>query len=252
MQIRDSFPAHDTETCGCFACSPPADVSRRGFLRAGAVATAAGLLASAGAGLVLPRRALAQSAIGPDKALAMLMEGNGRYVAQKLTSFDDDLAILKQNTAEKQQPFAAVLSCADSRVPVELVFDQTIGHVFVTRVAGNVATNEMIGSLEYGVAVLGAEVVMVMGHASCGAIVATIAGKEVPGQISGLYPYMRPAVDQAGAGADANTVVRVNAQIQARLLKEASPVLADFVKQGKLKVVASYYDLATGKVALLD
>ena len=249
MPIRDSLPAHDTDSCACFACSTP-DVSRRGFLRAGTIASAAALLA--GAGLALPRAALAQSAVGPDKALSMLMEGNDRYVAQKLTSFDDDLAILKQHTAEQQQPFAAVLSCADSRVPVELLFDQTIGHVFVTRVAGNIATAEMIGSLEYGVAVLGAEAIMVMGHASCGAVEATIAGKAVPGQISGLYPYMRPAVDQVGAGGDANAVVRANAQIQARLLKEASPVLADFVKQGKLKVVASYYDLATGKVALLD
>jgi carbonic anhydrase len=246
------------EACACLVCKTEAahgvadaraGFSRRSFLRTGIAASAAGVLA--GAGLVTSRKALAQSAIGPDKALAMLMEGNERYVAQKLTSFDDDLAILKQHTAEQQQPFAAVLSCADSRVPVELVFDQTIGHVFVSRVAGNIATAEMIGSLEYGVAVLGAEAIMVMGHASCGAVEATIAGKAVPGQISGLYPYIRPAIDQAGAG-DANAVVRANAQIQARLLRESSPVFADFIKRGKLKVVASYYDLATGKVTLLN
>jgi carbonic anhydrase len=247
MTIRDSLPAHNASSCACFACSPLADVSRRGFLRAGAVASAAGLLA--GAGLALPRHALAQSAIGPDKALAMLMAGNDRYVAQQLNSCQEDLDILKQKTVEKQEPFAGVLSCADSRVPAELVFDESIGRIFVTRVAGNIATAEIIGSLEYGVAVLGTEVIMVLGHASCGAVKAAIGGKAAPGQISSLYTYIRPAVDQAGPDLDA--VGRANAQIQARLLRESSPVIADFVKQGKLKVVAGFYDLATGKVALL-
>src|SRR5262249_543935 len=172
-------------------------------------------------------------------------------VAQKLTSFDDDLAMLKQKTAEKQEPFAAVLSCADSRVPVELIFNQTIGKIFVTRVAGNVASTELIASLEYGVAVLGTEVIMVMGHAHCGAVKAAIAGGAVPGQISSLYRYIRPAIDQVGAGGDAEAVTRANAQIQARLLWESSPVIGDAVKQGKVKVVASYYDLASGKVSLL-
>src|SRR5438874_4929403 len=244
MMIRN----HDTNSCACLACSPPADVSRRGFLRAGAVASAAGLLA--GAGLALPRAALAQSAVGPDKALSMLMEGNDRYVAQKLRSFDEDLDLLKNKTAEKQEPFAGVLSCADSRVPVELVFDESIGRIFVTRNAGNIASTEIIASLEYGVAVLGTEVIMVLGHSNCGAVKAAIGGKAAPGQISALYSYLRPAVDQAGPDIDA--VGRANAQIQARLLRESSPVIADFVKQRKLKVVAGFYDLVTGKVALLD
>ena len=91
-----------------------------------------------------------------------------------------------------------MLSCADSRVPVELVFDQTIGHIFVTRVAGNVATSEIIASLEHRAAVLGTKVILVMGHAGCGAVKATIQGAEVPGQISALYPHIQPAVDQAG------------------------------------------------------
>jgi carbonic anhydrase len=258
MLTRDGSPTLDPDQCACFACSPQAVAvegsrphrafSRRGFLRAGAVASAAGLLA--GAGLVAPRPALAQSAIGPDKALAMLMAGNDRYVAQQLGSFQEDLDILKQKTAEKQEPFAGVLSCADSRVPVELLFDQSIGHIFVNRVAGNIATSEIIASLEYGVAVLGTEVIMVLGHSNCGAAKAAIGGQAAPGQISALYSFIRPAVDQAGPDVDA--VARANAQIQARLLRESSPVLADFVKQGKLKVVAGFYDLATGKVALLD
>ena len=250
MMTHDDLSQHGA--CACFACKPgvataDSGVSRRGFLRVGAAASAAGLLA--GTGLAMPRQALAQSAIGPDKALAMLMDGNARYIGQQLKSFDEDLAILKQHTAEKQEPFAAVLSCADSRVPVELAFDESIGRIFVTRVAGNIATAEMIGSLEYGVAVLGAEVIMVMGHANCGAAKAAIENTNAPGQITTLYTYIRPAVNQAGP--DLNAVARVNAQNQARLLREASPVLADFIKQGKLKVVASYYDLATGKVELL-
>ena len=142
-----------------------------------------------------------------------------------------------------------MLSCADSRVPVEIVFDQTIGHVFVTRVAGNVVTPEIIGSLEYGVAVLGTAVLVVLGHGSCGAVSAAIAAKDVPGQISALYRHIRPAVDQAGSDLDA--AIRANARIHARLLQEASPVIASAVKQKRLKVVAAYYDLATGVVTLL-
>jgi carbonic anhydrase len=253
MTMRHDLAATDGDACACFACRPadarpPRDLSRRGFLGAGAAVAAVGLLA--GTGLALPRAALAQSAIGPDKALAQLMAGNERFVTQRLTSFQEDLDILKANTVDKQEPFAAVLSCADSRVPVELAFDQSIGHVFVNRVAGNLATNEIIASLEYGVAVLGTEVIMVMGHGGCGAVKAAIAGKAVPGQISSLYRHIRPAIDQAGTDLDA--AIRANAQIQARLLWESSPVIGEAVKQGKVKVVASYYDLATGKVTLLD
>jgi carbonic anhydrase len=142
-----------------------------------------------------------------------------------------------------------VLSCADSRVPVELVFDQTIGHIFVTRVAGNVATSEIIASLEYGAAVLGTKVILVMGHAGCGAVKATIQGSEVPGQISALYPHIQPAVDQAGSNLEAAT--KANAKIQAALLAESSTVIKELVKQGKLKVAASYYDIVTGSMTLL-
>jgi carbonic anhydrase len=186
----------------------------------------------------------------PDAALAKLVDGNARFVSKQLTSFHDDLDILKQNTVDKQEPFAAVLSCADSRVPVELIFDQTIGHVFVTRVAGNIASAEIIASLEYGVAVLGTQLIMVMGHGACGAVKAAISAKAVPGQISALYRYIRPAIDQAGTDLDA--AIRANALIQARLLRESSPVIADAIAQKTLRVVASVYDLASGKVTLLS
>jgi carbonic anhydrase len=178
------------------------------------------------------------------------MAGNERFVTRRITSDAQDLAILKQNNAEKQEPFAAVLSCADSRVPVELVFDQTIGHIFVTRVAGNFATSEIIASLEYGAAVLGTKVILVMGHGGCGAVKATIQGAEVPGQISALYPHIQPAVDQAGTNVEA--VTKANAKIQAALLAESSTIIKGLVKEGKLKVAAGYYDIATGSVTLLS
>lgn len=221
-------------------------VSRRTVLLTSMTAAAELVLARWG----LVGTAAAQTAMSPDEALKKLMDGNARYTARQLTSFQDDLQILKQKTVEKQEPFAAVLSCADSRVPVEIVFDQTIGHVFVTRVAGNVATAEIIASLEYGIAVLGVRVLLVLGHGSCGAVSAAIAGKDVPGQISTLYRHLRPAVDQAGSNLDA--AIKSNARIQARLLRDSSPVIAGAVKQGRLKVAAAHYDLATGAVTLLD
>ncbi|WP_216856915.1 carbonic anhydrase [Acidisoma sp. S159] len=172
-----------------------------------------------------------------------------RFVAKQLTSFQEDLDILKQNTVAKQEPFAAVLACADSRVPVELVFDQSIGHVFVTRVAGNIASAEIIASLEYGAAVLGTRTILVLAHSGCGAVKAAMAGKAVPGQISTLYRFIRPAIDRANG--DLTVAEKVNAMIQAGLLRDASPVLSDLVKQGKLSIAAAYYDLGTGKVTLL-
>jgi carbonic anhydrase len=196
-----------------------------------------------------PRRARAQTTLSPDAALGRLMDGNARFVAGKLASFDEDLAILKEHTVDKQEPFAAVLACADSRVPVELVFDQSIGHVFATRVAGNICTPEIIASLEFGAAVLGTAVIVVLGHSGCGAVKATIAAKAVPGQISALYAPIRPAVERAGDNLD--TAIRANAQIQAGLLGSASPVIAELVAGGKMKVVAGYYELDSGKVSLL-
>ena len=212
--------------------------------------TAASLLAGASIELARPTPAAAQSTLSPEAALQAMMDGNQRFVDGRLQSLAEDLSILKQKTAEKQEPFAAVLSCADSRVPVELVFDQSIGHLFVARVAGNIATPEITASLEYGVAVLGTKVIMVLGHGNCGAVKATIQGKAVPGQISALYAPIQPAVDAVGPNLDA--AIDANAKIQAALLREASPVIAGMIKEGKLKVVAARYDLVGGKVTLLS
>jgi len=171
-----------------------------------------------------------------------------RAAANQLTSIEHDLTILKEHTVDKQEPFAGVLSCADSRVPVELVFDQTIGHIFVTRVAGNIVTPEIIASLEYGVAVLGFRLLIVLGHHGCGAVKAAMKADTVPGQISALYPPLRQAVEQSAGNFD--KAIEANARIQAELLRTSSTVIRDAVKAGKLKVEAGVYDLASGKVTL--
>jgi carbonic anhydrase len=194
--------------------------------------------------------ALAQSGLTGEAAMRELMEGNERFIAGKITSFPEDLKILKEKTVSKQEPFAAVLSCADSRVPVEIIFDQSIGHVFVTRVAGNMVTPEIIASLEYGVLVLGVKAILVMGHSNCGAISAAIAAKEVPGQISVLYKHLIPGI--AGAKGDMPLAVKSNAAYQAKLLRESSTVIAKAIKDNGVKVASGVYDLGNGKVTLGD
>src|SRR5271170_2780261 len=223
-----------------------ATLSRRRFLGTALAGTAATLLGAASTGFLTPEPALAQSNLTPDEALKALLDGNERYIAGSFKSFEQDKQILRDHTVDKQEPYAAVLGCADSRVPVEIIFDESIGHIFVTRVAGNMVTPEIIGSLEYGAAVLGTKVILVLGHASCGAVKAAIQGKAVPGQISSLFPPLQPAVDQAGP--DLAATIKANASVQAALLSKASPVLSPMIKEGKLKIVAGYYDLASGKV----
>jgi len=194
------------------------------------------------------RGAAAPPTPAPDEAIKQLVAGNQRFAANRLTSCGLDLAALREHTVETQEPFAAVLACADSRVPVEFVFDQSIGRLFVTRVAGNVASPEIIASLEYAVAVLGISAIVVLGHGNCGAVKAAIKGESVPGQISSLYAYLRPAVEQ-GAG-NLNTAIDANARVQADVLRSSSTVIREALSKGTIKVIAGVYDLATGKVAL--
>jgi carbonic anhydrase len=243
--MSDSKPLESNETP---VSSTPH--SRRSFLRAGVAGVAGSVAAGAGLGLIDSRPMLAQSTLTPDAALKELMDGNRRFVSGSLTAHECDLKRLKHHLISKQEPFAAVLSCADSRVPVEIVFDQTFGDIFVTRLAGNMVTPEIIASLEYGVAVLGTKVIMVLGHSDCGAVSAAIAGKPVPGGISALYPHLQPAVDEAGP--DPKAVTKANAKVQANLLSQASTVVAEKIKAGQLKVVAGYYDIGSGAVTVLD
>ena len=225
-------------------------VSRRSFLSGSAIGVAGSILGAASVEFLEPEMIDAQTTLTPDEALQHLMAGNERFATDQIAAMGKSLNMLRQHTVSKQEPFAAVLSCADSRVPVELVFDQTIGHLFVTRVAGNFTTPEIMGSLEYGAAVLGTKVILVLGHSSCGAVHATMEGKAVPGEISTLFAHIRPAVDRANG--DLEVAVKENAKIQAQLLTESSPVLGDLIKQGKLKIVAGYYDLESGRVSLLS
>src|SRR5690349_2863237 len=247
---QDSSDSESSPTCGSHSALSNGDASRRTFFRRAPGGSVAGLAGAAGMEFMAPRSALAQSTLTPEMALKELLEGNKRFVAGCLSSFEKDLAILRHRTSEKQEPFAAVLSCADSRVPVEIIFDQTIGHIFVTRNAGNITTSEIIASLEYGAIVLGTKVILVMGHGSCGAVDAAIAGNDVPGQISALFPHIQPAIDLAGP--EAESVTKANARIQAALLREASTAISKLVKDSKLLVVPAFYNIASGVVLLLE
>jgi carbonic anhydrase len=224
------------------------DCGRRQFLHNVLAGAVVGIAAQAGSELASPPTLHAQTPLTPEAALHALLAGNQRFVAQQLTSLEHDLTILKEHTVDKQEPFAAVLACADSRVPVEFIFDQTIGHIFVTRIAGNMATPEIIASLEYGVAVLGISALLVLGHTNCGAVKAAMQADPVPGQISALYQHLRPAVAQSGGNVE--KAIETNARLQAELLRTSSTVLRDALKAGKVKVEAGVYDLATGKVSL--
>lgn len=225
------------------------DSSRRALLAAVATAGFA-TLAPAAAGAA-PAAALADpKMLTPDQALAEIMEGNRRFVAGAPIAHNKDLEIIRAKAAEGQWPIVGLLSCADSRVPVEMVFDEPIGRLFVTRVAGNITTPEIIASLEYGVAVLGLKAIVVMGHTSCGAVKAAIDNPEVPGQISALFPALLPAVYMT-EGRDPTRVTQQNAIIQAATLLNASPVIEAAVNAGTLKVVPAIYDVATSKVELL-
>jgi carbonic anhydrase len=217
--------------------------NRRGWLAAGGAAWLAG-----GA----RRTALAQELplpTSPREAVDFLYAGNQRFVEGKSMSAHQDMRRVKA-IAARQAPFAAFLGCADSRVPIEFVFDQGFGDLFVTRIAGNIASSENIGSLEFGTRILGAKVLFVLGHSACGAVAATQQGAEQPGQISGLFQHIRPAIKEARG--DLDLAVRLNVRNQAQILAEASPVIAKMIKQGDLLVAGGVYDLQTGRVAPVD
>jgi carbonic anhydrase len=198
----------------------------------------------------------ASAAATPDEALKLLTDGNARYVANKPR--EQDFSAGRASRALGQAPFAAILGCADSRVAPELAFDQGPGDLFVVRVAGNFVTPDGLGSLEFGSAVLGTKVIMVLGHTSCGAVKATVAalqrGNTLPGHIADLVRAMKPGVLQVlkdpAADLEAQATV-ANVRYNVHQLQTAKPILADLVAKGQLRVVGGVYDLATGKVTLV-
>lgn len=228
------------------------NISRRGLLKFGAGAIGTGVVAAGiGSNLIAPEPASAKDDITPDKALQELLDGNDRFVKRKRRNPNQGYSRL-QEVAKGQKPYASILGCADSRVPSEIIFDQGLGDLFVCRVAGNVATPEEIGSLEFGSLVLGTKVIMLLGHKRCGAVEATMKGAQVPGQIASLLDAIKPGIEQSKNQPGDKLENASKANVLAQVVKlKASPVLAELIKTNKLKIVGGYYDLDTGKVSVL-
>lgn len=184
------------------------------------------------------------------EVLARLKEGNGRFVEDKL---DGKLQCSSRRSALTggQEPYAIILSCADSRVVPELCFDTGLGELFVVRVAGNVANTSSIGSIEYAVAHIGCPLLVVMGHESCGAVTAAIAGGNNGHNINHLLAHVTPAIASSGKDAAVNDVVKKNAELTVAELSARSSIIADAISGGKLQVVPAYYALGTGQVEFL-
>lgn len=194
----------------------------------------------------------AHSTLSPDEALAQLMEGNQRFVSAKRINPHQDTVRLTE-VATGQAPFAAILSCADSRVVPEIAFDQGIGDLFTVRVAGNIAITEEIASEEYAVGVLGVPLLVILGHAQCGAVKAALEGGELPGVIETLAFAINPAIvaSEGKPGDRLTNAVKENVRLQMQRL-QSSAIIASALQQGKLKLVGAYYDLETGAVSLVS
>ena len=175
------------------------------------------------------------------------MAGNERFATGRSESPRRGLDRVRE-LGSGQAPYAAILGCADSRVSPEILFDEGLGDVFTVRVAGNVASLNEIASLEYAVAVLGARVVLVLGHRFCGAVTAAIEGQPVPSLVSALFDHIMPAVPD-GAGID--DAVVANARHQAHVLRTSSPVVQEALRAGSVIVRSAVYDLEDGRVTLL-
>lgn len=186
-------------------------------------------------------------------AMQQLIDGNRRYVAAQL-QHPHQQAERRMEVAKGQHPFAVILTCGDSRVAPEIVFDQGLGDLFVLRVAGNIADDAVIGSIEYAAEHLGVSLVVVMGHERCGAVDAAVKGGEVPGHIGALVKAINPAVVKArGKSGDLlENCVRTNAEMVANRLRENKPILSHLVEEGKLQIVGAYYDLDDGVVQFMQ
>ena len=194
----------------------------------------------------------AESKPTPDSVLAELKTGNAHHARHQYQHPHETVA-RQRELITGQHPHAELLSCADSRVPPEIIFDQGLGDLFVVRVAGNVATDTEIGSLEYGAEHLHIPLLVVLGHESCGAVTAAVEGK-ADGHIAALVNLIKPAVDKSrGTPGDlVANAVRTNVQLVVQQLRSSTPILSELVAQGKLKVVGGVYSLETGEVTWLS
>ena len=192
------------------------------------------------------------AAITPDEALRRVMEGNKRFVARAVKNPRRGEARLRE-VETGQHPIAVILSCSDSRVPPELIFDQGLGDLFVIRVAGNVTDDVVIGSIEYAVEHLGAPLVMVVGHQNCGAVQAAMNGGEKGNHIHSFVDSIAPLVEEAkkSTADPVDACVRLNVNRVVGELRASEPVLAEAVRASKLRIVGAYYSLHTGAVSLL-
>jgi carbonic anhydrase len=191
--------------------------------------------------------------IGPEEALQRLMKGNERFVEGK-SVHPNQGHDRRREVAGGQRPFAVVLGCSDSRIPPELVFDTGIGDLFVVRVAGNIADDAVLGSIEYAAEHLGVDLVMVLGHQKCGAIQACVAGGEPQGCVASVLRALKPAAEAAISkpGDAVDNTVRLNVAQVVTSVKAAQPVLSSLTSAGKLRVVGAYYSLDTGRVEILE
>ncbi len=235
----------------CEDCKPM-NLSRRGLISGGlALSLAAPLVTQSFA-----QEGSAVAPVSPEEARQRLVDGNARYAANAAINADHSLA--RTIRAEGQTPFAAIVSCSDSRVVPELIFDQGPGDLFVVRVAGNFISEEGLATLEYGVAVLGIKYILVLGHTACGAVDATIksiADSELPpGHLPSLVNAIRPAVyDVMGEAPDdlLAAATAQNAKLNATRALSEGPILSEAAAAGTLGAAAGVYEIATGKVTFL-
>ena len=192
-----------------------------------------------------------QDSISPERAIEMLKEGNQRFLERN--ELETDLHIQVNETSGGQFPYAVVLSCIDSRVPVELVFDQGIGDIFSARVAGNIINEDILGSIEYACGVAGSKAILVLGHTKCGAVTSACKGVEL-GNITALLSKVKPAIaeiQERDGDINVEEVTKANVQQSIKDIRENSTILADLENEGKIKIVGAVYHVEDGRVSYL-
>lgn len=197
--------------------------------------------------------ASAVEGVTPKGAFDKLVEGNKRYVNSE-TVCHEDWSAKRLAQAKGQAPFAVVVTCSDSRVPPEIIFDQALGDLFVVRLAGNIVDDFAVGSIEYGVTVLGANLVLVLGHSNCGAVEGALKGLKFDNHIQEVLNAIQPALVsvKGDSGNVLEKAIKANVINVEGKLKSSKPVLAKLLEQKKLSIFGAYYDLASGKVEFLD